>query len=598
MSNPTPRRGAFNVRNLTWIVGAATALGACASDDPNANPGEPSASTVGSPNPQPTPTSGEQPATPSGVTSAPTASGSGPGTATNNPGNPSSTPVQPTNPTAESTNPQGGPSSEPDVTTEVEVPVACATPSPLVSKLSTTSIAEMGVPFDADQTDTIGPADWNSNYGKSPESIVHTTGTGALDILWRDTSAEDRAFVVHVSAGGEGDYAVSQAYQVATLGQLMGFTRDDQGNYYYVSGVDEDDQITVEYPAEGEYRADIVRLVKFDAAGCVLWETDVDTARGDANGEAEPIVNPMVAGTSRLAWGGGQLALVHSINTAPDDNDVRHQKAITTHFDASDGTVSRTSGLWVSHSFDQRLLWNGEGFIDLHLGDAYPRSIVMSLSTADDETEGYELYFPKGEEGDNATYTQLGAMVPVAEGDYGYWVFFATDRSAELATEEWQSLVGTRDVALARVARDFATVRPRDGGFLEETGTVHQVESSGEAVSNPLRWLTDLAAGGSELHAGRVRAAATSAGNVVVMWEQWEPGERRETFTGTYALELDVDAQVVTAAKKVSDRHIPRGDDAFTIDGHAGLVLGAAEERSLALQLVGAGLEARTLVLP
>jgi hypothetical protein len=82
------------------------------------------------------------------------------------------------------------------------------------------------------------------------------------------------------------------------------------------------------------------------------------------------------------------------------------------------------------------------------------------------------------------------------------------------------------------------------------------------------------------------------------MWEQWEPGERRETFTGTYALELDVDAQVVTAAKKVSDRHIPRGDDAFTIDGHAGLVLGAAEERSLALQLVGAGLEARTLVLP
>jgi hypothetical protein len=466
-----------------------------------------------------------------------------------------------------------------------------------VSRLDTTAIAEMGAPFDADEQDTIGPADWNSNYGKAPEIIPYSSGTGGFDVMWRDTATENQAFVVHVEASGAGAYAVTRAYRVETLGQLMGFTQDADGNYYYATGVDEDDQITTEYPAAGQFREKIVHLVKFDAAGCVDWQTDVDTARGEANDEAEPIVNPMVAGTSRLAWGGDQLALVHSINTAPDDSDVRHQKALTTHFDALDGSISRTSGLWVSHSFDQRVVWNGEGFIDLHLGDAYPRSIVMSLSSADDETEGYELYFPKGEVGDNATYTQLGSIVEVATGEYGYWVFFATDRSPDLATEDWQGLVGTRDVALARVRRDFATGRPRDGGFLEVTGTVHSVESGEGTVDNPLRWVTDLGAGGQEVHAGRVRSVALSGEHVIVMWEQWQPGGRSETFDGTFALELDIEAEVTTAAAKVSDRHIPRGDDAFVVDGHAALVLGNARDRSLTLQLVGLGLDVSTVVL-
>lgn len=471
--------------------------------------------------------------------------------------------------------------------------------------LDTTSIADLGTPFDADEEDTIGPADWNSNYGKAPELVVYSTGSseaGGFDVLLRDTTQDGKASIVHVdgtSASGILEYAVTRTYQVETLGQLMGLARDDEGNYYYASGVDEDADITVEYPAEGEYRPDIVRLVKFDVNGCVLWETDVDVARGEKDNEAEPIVNPMVAASSRLAWGGGQLALVHGINTAPDDNGTRHQKALTTHFDAATGAISRTSGLWVSHSFDQRLFWDGQGFVDLHLGDAYPRAVVMSRSTANAATDGYELYLPKGETGDNATYTQLGAIVPVATGDYGYWVLFATDRSPDLATDDWQGLVGQRDVVLTRVRRDFASSNPNMNAFLEDTDTVHSVTSSGNAVDNPVRWLTDFgtSGGGSEIHAGRVRAVARNEERVVVMWEQWEPGERRETYTGTYALELDLDAAVVTPATKIGDNHIPRGDDAFVLDGQAALVLGDAENKRLILQLVGDTLEPRMVVI-
>lgn len=472
--------------------------------------------------------------------------------------------------------------------------------------LTTTAIADLGTPFDTNEEDTIGPADWNANYGKAPELVVYSSGSseaGGFDVLLRDTDQDGKASIVHVdgvAASGSFDYAVTRAYQVETLGQLMGLARDDEGNYYYASGVAEDDEITVEYPAEGEFRPDIVRLVKFDVNGCLLWETDVDMARGEKDNSAEPIVNPMVAATSRLAWGGGQLALVHGINTAPDDNGTRHQKALTTHFDASTGAISRTSGLWVSHSFDQRLFWDGQGFVDLHLGDAYPRAVVMSRSTANAATDGYELYLPKGETGDNATYTQLGAIVPISTGDYGYWVLFATDRSPDLATEDWQALVGQRDVVLTRVRRDFASSKPNMNAFLEQTETVHEVTSAGNAVANPVHWLTDFAAtgAGAEIHAARVRAVARNDESVVVMWEQWEPGERRETYTGTFAVELDLEAAVVSPAIRIGDSHIPRGDDAFKLDGQAALVLGSAADKSLTLQLVGDGLEPRMVVLP
>jgi hypothetical protein len=582
----------------TWALLTATgALASCGSSDS----GETSSSATTPDTSSETPSPGTS-SSPSGVNPTPVASVTGGTTGSESPNNSTGTDSA-SNPTDTGVIPQPTGSmtttgsSEPEPTSAPPVQEGdCEMPSSLVTFLSTKSIAEMGVPFDVDREDTIGPADWNSNYGKTPEVIVHSGGD-TFDVLWRDTSKESQAFVVNVVRDGAEGYAVHQAYRVETLGQLMGFTRDDEGNYYFASGVDEDSRITVEDPPEGVYRPNIVRLVKFDPGGCVLWEVDVDTARGDAGRDPEPIVNPMVAGTSRLLWGGGQLALLHSINTAPDDNGVRHQKALTTHFSAGDGAVVRTEGQWVSHSFDQRLLWNGEGFVDLHLGDAYPRSLVMSFWNSERKTEGYDVYLPKGAEGDNATYTQLGSIVQVPTGDYGYWVFFATDRSPELATGQWQSLVGTRDVALVRVKRDFAESRPREGGFLEETGETHEVTWKGQAVSNPVRWITDLGTGGTELHAGRVRAVATAEDRVVALWEQWEPGQRRETFVGTFAIELDGDVETVTAAKRISDRHIPRGDDAFTLRGNAALVLGN-QDGSLSLSLIEPGLETRTIVLP
>ena len=56
--------------------------------------------------------------------------------------------------------------------------------------------------------------------------------------------------------------------------------------------------------------------------------------------------------------------------------------------------------MWVSHSFDQRLLWDGSGFVELHLGDAYPRSIALGrFNDQKSGTKTYDLFKPKGAEG-------------------------------------------------------------------------------------------------------------------------------------------------------------------------------------------------------
>ena len=160
-------------------------------------------------------------------------------------------------------------------------------------------------------------------------------------------------------------------------------------------------------------------------------EIDSDAAREKADAESEPVINPMTAATSRLAHHGGRLALLHGINTGYDaDVDARHQKALTTHFDAMTGAVTRTSTMWVSHSFDQRLFWDGCGLHRAAPGRRLSarhraRSLLAMPRTAPDT---YELFKPKGETGANNTYTRLGGIAPIAAGDFGYVVVFTTER--------------------------------------------------------------------------------------------------------------------------------------------------------------------------
>lgn len=482
--------------------------------------------------------------------------------------------------------------------------VACPASEGLkVTMLATTSIAQMGEPFDSDADDAT-PWGRQGNYGKPPEIVALPDGEN-LDVLWQDHASDvggndddpnknaKKAFVVRIEKGAAG-YAVTRAYQIDQLARIMGLARDEAGNYYVATGVDEEDDLTPTDPAEGEHRSGIVKIVKFDANGCKSLEIDSGAAREAADPESEPVINPMTAATSRLAYHGGQLALLHGINTGYDPGvDARHQKALTTHFDASTGAVSRTATMWVSHSFDQRLFWDGSGFVELHLGDAYPRSIALGrFNAGQGGTETYELFKLKGQTGDNNTFTRLGGIAPIATGDMGYLVVFATERGTETA----ERLNGTRDVAFVRVARGFAEMDENGSAFVDGASTL-DVMLDGEAVSNKLSWLTNYA--GESAQADRPRLAAIGGDQFVVLWERWTgSSDQNAEFTGTQGLVLGADGVVSVMPKQVSERHVLRGDDVVQLGTQALLVTGDGAAKKLTLNFVGADLALQAVDIP
>lgn len=455
-----------------------------------------------------------------------------------------------------------------------------------VERLDAPALSSLGSLYDT-SSDNSGPSSHSSQYGKSPELIPWSDGD-SLDVFAQDQSTDERAHVLHVEKVGD-DYSLTHAYRVDSLGRIMGLTRDTAGNYYVATGVREGESVDADYPPNKIHRSDVVCVVKFDPDGNVLMRSDVDIERRKAKEDSEIIVNPMVAASSRLVWGGDRLLLVHGHNTEPDANinGTRHQKALSTHINANDGSVTRTSTMWVSHSFDQRALYDGTGFVELHLGDAYPRRLVLAHFNDAGGRGGYNVYDIKGATGANNTYTRLGGIVELDDEQFGYMALFATERTADVGSEK---VNGTRDLGLVRVKKDFVS-SANDEVIIEEGGTTSSqvVTSKDNVVTNSLHWLTNLGPG---LHAERPRITATDGGSFVVLFERWTD---EGAFEGTFAMTIDSDALVLESSKKVSDEHLSRGDDIVTLDGSALFV--TSDGTSLHLQFVNSLLDANRVEL-
>ena len=50
---------------------------------------------------------------------------------------------------------------------------------------------------------------------------------------------------------GAAGYAITRAYQLDQLAHIMGLAKDENGNYYVATGVDEDDDLTPDMPGPG-----------------------------------------------------------------------------------------------------------------------------------------------------------------------------------------------------------------------------------------------------------------------------------------------------------------------------------------------------------
>jgi hypothetical protein len=72
----------------------------------------------------------------------------------------------------------------------------------------------------------------------------------------------------------------------------------------------------------------------------------------------------------------------------------------------------------------------------------------------------------------------------------------------------------------------------------------------------------------------------------VVLFERWTRVGDRYAFSGTFAMLIDAEGESESEAVFVSEHHLPRGDDAFLLDGRAAWITGNREAPSLYLHLV------------
>jgi hypothetical protein len=196
----------------------------------------------------------------------------------------------------------------------------------------------------------------------------------------------------------------------------------------------------------------------------------------------------------------------------------------------------------------------------------------------------------------NNTYTRLGNMAHIDSGSGagGFLVLFATERTPATG----QRINGSRDLALMRLVPGFADGEPEDA-LDESFGSTFDVTSSGMNRTNRALFITGFqdAAPGMR-HAERPKLVALGGGKFLVLFEQWAVGADNQTFEGTYAMRIDGAGDVEAGPTRVSDHHLPRGDDAFSYGGDAAWLTGNEVDRTLMLHVVSSSLDMTETVIP
>lgn len=445
-----------------------------------------------------------------------------------------------------------------------------------MKKIETIKVSKLGgVPFDSNKQDLCSPYSWASNYGKTPEIISYSNGEN-IDIAWKDQSSNN-VYIIHVVTNFS-KYSAVSSIKVPILGIFMGFAKDNEGNYYVASGRKEEPS---NFPDPVVHRKNIVRISKIDKNGKKISDFDVDYGRGLLSQKSECILKPTVASSSRLLYGKGMLSLVHGINTPTG-----HQKSITTHVDAKTGKVITNSTIWVSHSFDQRLIWDEDSFIEMHLGDAYPRAIVISKNFGKKyKIKDHNLFYPKGNTGDNKTFTNLGGIVKTEDKNYGYLAVFSTER---------QNSSSNKDLSLVRIKNNFESISNRGNDFIDKSMSKQVVNSAEKSVTNYMKWLTN----NTNANADRSRIAYLRKDKYIILWEQWKgaPGGSQK-YLGTYAMLINSNGDILKESKKVSNNHISRGDDIIVLKNKAVYITGNRSERNLILNSIDENLKYNAIII-
>lgn len=463
-------------------------------------------------------------------------------------------------------------------------------PNGLASCASTDSLADLGGAWTT--LENAGPDSHGTKYGARPRLVTAPRGDGSFDFAWQTESGGDVLYVSHVAPSDSG-YAVQFSLELPSLGQIGGLAIAEDGAPVVATAILESiDKSTT--PSE-EHRDGILQLVRVDANCGEAYRVNLRTDF-DGNTGRLPLYQPYQAGTSRLALGAGAFVLHYAQMTEFDAQvDSRHQIGRYLVGEVATGALSAVVGS-ISHSFDQRVRFDGNDFVSLALGDASLRGIALARLTPQGQKAERTLYAIKGGDsmtggGYNNTFTRLGDLRPSATG---YVSLFATEHGNERS----ENVNVSRNLAWVHSPAAFHeieqpekymvtvadTATGNDAADDFEVNILDYWEAAFPGHNRGIVWLTDyddrLTA-----HAERPKVVRWGADRFYVLWEKWTLTE----FEATYALVVDEWGHTIVPARSLGDVRLSRHDDAFLLDGKAAWL--TSIEGVVQLHLVDSALE-------
>ena len=192
--------------------------------------------------------------------------------------------------------------------------------------------------------------------------------------------------------------------------------QDSDGHYYAVTGKVNGAVNSTNADVSGKYNKNVntVFISKYTSEGDLVATTGFVGNLGNASARTQ---NPFYGGNCVLAINKGVLVCSYA-RQMYNGHQGKDVIAVTT------GNMKKTydnlsSSPWVSHSFDQRVMWysKAKSWLFTDLGDANPRSFVAELLNVKSKKSSTNTILNfKGKSGDNFTNSQLGGVAETAKG--------------------------------------------------------------------------------------------------------------------------------------------------------------------------------------
>lgn len=436
--------------------------------------------------------------------------------------------------------------------------------------LLTLSIGLAGRCVAADRAD--GPVDAASS-DPIPNLVPFANPDGSLDIVWRQVNGK-----LKYSRFSGPDWKGTTRDVPEALGLLGGFTKDERGNAYILTGKKENLELK---DANGNIRdpdlrrPGVLKLQRIPAGGAPDLTLNLNQPKYYVSWG---IYNPITHGggsSARLAYGGGSIAATFGHNIPGSDNAMHLTGALLAVDTEGKSTYNEGAG---HHTAGNQVWYVGDSFVKLQEGD---QGILMSRLirkdgggwswSADKLVYRYLPADPDNDAEDTLEYARCGNVVDA--GDRYMFVFSGKRGEGSVYFGRDEEVPGVKGATLSLVFVPKA-------GF-ENLPTFEWPKNPvGEGIE-----IRQLAKPPGTSNLVRPRIIDTKDGQFTVVYEQWSDKQKYEL---TRAVRIDRTGLIKLAVQTplAGNPRCQHNAEAFLIGNECGWVAGDNANRKIVLHLL------------